>query len=118
MKNTCILRIDCEDSKKNSVSNILGKQPNEDEPYWEISIVQDNSSGPIHYIDEFISILNGKYDSLSELGIRREDISVWRYYEYDQECNMEISPREMKLLSDNGIILCMSCWQSGEKQVL
>jgi hypothetical protein len=112
MKNIFVLRIDCEDIKKSSVSKVLGRQSNKDAPYWEISIIQDDSSGPVNYIDEFIGVLDGKYDSLSELGIQREDISVWRYYEYDQECNMEISPREMKLLSSNEVVLCISCWKS------
>jgi hypothetical protein len=112
MKNTFTLRIDCEASKKPSVSKVLGCQPNENEPYWEISIVQGDHDGPMNFIDDFITMLNGKYDSLSELDIQRENISIWRYYEYNQECNMEISPREMKLLSENGIVLCISCWQS------
>jgi hypothetical protein len=118
MKNTCILRIDCDPSKKPTVSKVLERQPNQDEPYWEISIVQEEHHGPIHYIDEFITLLDGKYDALSKLGIQRQDISIWRYYEYNQECNMEISPREMKLLSENGIVLCISCWQSGAPQTL
>jgi hypothetical protein len=98
------------------VSKILERQPDEDQPYWEIIITQEEHDGPIYYIDEFINLLDGKYDALSELGIPRENISIWRYYEYDRECNMEISPREMQLLSENGIVLCISCWQSGDHQ--
>lgn len=41
-------------------------------------------------------------------------ISIWRYYEYDEQCNFEFSPQELKRMGDNGITFCISCWDTGE----
>jgi hypothetical protein len=112
MKSRFVLKVDCEEDQESLVTKILEREPDIDEAYWQISIYQEKDSYPVNYIQDFIKVLNGKYDALHQLGIQKSNISVWYYYEYDQECNIEILPEEMKLLSDNGIVLCISCWQN------
>jgi hypothetical protein len=105
----------------NAISDILvikpfdkdlqsGKTPNE----WTYEVVQENEDPYFDFIKEFLDILENKYERLSSLGIQKEDISVWYLYEYDQQCNMEFDPTRLKRLGDNGITLCISCWDSGE----
>ena len=67
----------------------------------------------IDFVDRFLNLLDGKYNALSKIGVSREDITIWRYYEYDQECNLEIAPNKIKRLGEQGISLCISCWQQG-----
>lgn len=65
-----------------------------------------------------MDILDGKYLALEDIGVTRDMISIWRLYEYDGQCNLEYSPAEMKRLGDNGITLCVSCWDSGKEPIL
>ena len=48
---------------------------------------------------------------LENIGIEGSDISIWRIYEYDQQCGMEISPADMSRLGNYGITLCIDCFQ-------
>ena len=48
---------------------------------------------------------------LESIGISREDISIWVLYEYEGQCNMEYDPVSMKKIGENGIVLCISCWE-------
>ena len=43
-----------------------------------------------------------------------QNISIWCLYEYDEQCNMEFQPNELKRLGDAGITLCISCWRRGD----
>jgi hypothetical protein len=80
---------------------------------WKYELIEEESSDCINFIDCFLDLLENKYEQLNEIGITRDDISIWMLYEYDNQCNMEFSPNEMKRLGDNGITLCISCWSSG-----
>jgi hypothetical protein len=53
----------------------------------------------------------GDYDKLWRIGIRTEDITIWHIYEHDGQCNLEFDPQRMKRLGENGITLCVSCYQ-------
>ena len=59
--------------------------------------------GTLKYIDA--------YEKLESIGISREDISIWILYEYEGQCNMEYDPVSMKKMGENGIVLCISCWE-------
>ena len=77
---------------------------------WGIEIIQsdENFSG---ILVNFLSLLEGKYEKLESIGISREDISIWVLYEYEGQCNMEYDPVSMKKIGENGIVLCISCWE-------
>jgi hypothetical protein len=110
MKSIFSLKIDCKNEVRESVSKILGYQPVVTD-LWEMEISTEDVNAPVDCIDEFLKILDGKYDALKEIGIQRKNISIWYVYEYEQQCNMEFVPHQTKLLGDNGIVLCISCWK-------
>lgn len=78
-------------------------------------MIEKDSDPYIDFINEFLDLLEGKYDQLLKIGIARDDITVWMLYEYDGQCNMEFLPEQMKRLGANGITLCVSCWESSEE---
>ena len=74
---------------------------------------KDNTDSEIFYdyIKYFLDLLEEKYDKLCEFGIKNNDISIWYLYEYEEQCNMEFSPLNLKRMGENGITLCISCWE-------
>lgn len=113
MKNTYILGIGVEKDNMSLVDKILGIQHNNETHLgWVLEIEEKQES--IDYINFFLNILEGKYNALEQIGVTRDMISIWRYYEYDEQCNFEFSPQELKRMGDNGITFCISCWDTGE----
>ena len=92
------------------LNNVIGVSSNFPHADWGIEIIQsdENFSGILVY---FLSLLEGKYEKLESIGISREDISIWVLYEYEGQCNMEYDPVSMKKIGENGIVLCISCWE-------
>lgn len=92
------------------LNNVIGVSSNFPHEDWGIEIIQsdENFSGILVY---FLSLLEGKYEKLESIGISREDISIWVLYEYEGQCNMEYDPVSMKKIGENGIVLCISCWE-------
>ncbi|MCW1912580.1 hypothetical protein OJ996_03275 [Luteolibacter sp. GHJ8] len=81
---------------------ILTREIAEDGPY-------------IDHIAGFLALLDGKFADLGELGISRSDISIWLLRTYRDQCNMEFAPQTLLHLGEEGLALCVSCWQeSGE----
>lgn len=112
MKYSYVLRINCNSNQSEDVTNLLSVIPTKStNNRWEFEIVQDNKSNYIDYIQIFIDMLENKYNKLEKIGVTRESIVIWIYYEYDQQCNMEFSPDSLKKIGSNGISLCISCWQ-------
>jgi hypothetical protein len=110
MKDTYELRIKCSDNPVKEVEKLLGKNSSNTDIFFWSWIIEDDCK-PTEAFSLFLNFLDGKYDELAKNGIDREKISIWRYYQYDQECNLEISPEQMKSLGEQGIVLCISCWQ-------
>jgi hypothetical protein len=104
------LQISTDTEKANKITQILGVESNYPEVAWGYRlIVKDHIY--TNFIDAFLDILEGKYDKLKEIGIDKEDISIWMIYEYINQCNMEFSPSDMKKLGDSGITFCISCYE-------
>jgi hypothetical protein len=135
MRDIYILRI-ClkKQESRNVVSTILGVEPNTDSQDWEISFADEDNEGIFcepeiedqdlvdpepeepdehyefrYYYDDLLDILEGKYEDLEKVGIERDDISLWNIYEYNSQCNRELSPNEMKRMGENGISLHIVC---------
>ena len=107
------LKIECNEGQSDKLSNLLGVgEYDEYSGSWRVEIEEQASGPPVSFIDYFLGILEGHYASISALGIKQSDISIWRLYEYDQQCNVEISSEDMKRLGSRGIVFCMSCWAS------
>ena len=111
MKYFFSLRIKATPEQSYKITNILGIGPNYPQLGWEHDlVVKDNEYS--NFIDYFISILRGKYEKLEDIGITRDKISIWMIYEYEEQCNMEFTPEDLKKLGDNGINLCVSCYEA------
>lgn len=101
------------------ISEILGVTPlefdttSENYNLWCYG-VEENEEDETPYLDFinlFLDILEPKFTELQNIGIQREDITIWKIYVYDMQCAMEFTPQEMKRLGENGITLCIDCFQ-------
>jgi len=112
MKYSYVLRINCDNSCHNEITCLLNCVPTQStDNRWEFEIVQNCESDYVDYIKIFFDLLGNKYAQLEQIGITRDLIVIWIYYEYDQQCNMEFLPEDLKKIGSNGISLCVSCWQ-------
>lgn len=109
---TYILKIDCELQQINNITQIIGKEPSKKDIIWELILTEKDSDLPLDFINIFLNLLENKFDKLLELGIQRNDITIWMLYKYEGQCNMEFTPQDMKRLGENEITLCISCWES------
>lgn len=60
-------------------------------------------------------MIEPKYAGLNKLNIRGNQITFCMLYEYEQQCNIALDPERLKRLGENGITLCISCWESATK---
>jgi len=104
-----------------SITEIIGVMPTDKDfkdkipNTWTYEVIEEQNDPFYDFINKFLDLLEYKYDKLAEIGIKRSDISIWYLYEYDQQCNMEFDPTRLKRLGENGITLCVSCWDSGQE---
>ena len=90
------------------LEEILGvSSPEEESIRWGYII---ESEAPVDFISYFISILDGKYEQLSEIGVSVESISFWLIYEYEDACEIFFTPSQLELVGKSGITLCISCY--------
>lgn len=103
------LQIDCEPTQQETVSTILDLTPTIKSP-WIFEIEVDQI--PIDGITYLVGLLSDKFERLNQLGITRENISIWILYAYENQCNLEFTPTQLGLLSNERIHLCISCWEA------
>lgn len=110
MSSSYSLRIKTEKDNYEIINEVLGIKPTSIKSYWELSINEDSEK---YYfaIPYFMDILENKIIELKKIKINCNDISIWYFYEYDGQCNMEFPPNNLKRIGENGITLCISCWQ-------
>jgi len=111
----------------NSITEILGIAPKEDDfeimkkmgiqehSSWTYETIQMDDDEYYDFINNFLNILEPKFNELENIGIRKSDITFWMLYEYDQQCNLEFNPNRLKRIGENDITLCISCWDSGQE---
>jgi hypothetical protein len=110
MKNYYSLRINS--NNKEEIFMILGISSNfVNSDIWIYEVIEGEQDPYFDFINEFLNILDGKYESLSQIGISREDITIWLIYEYDNQCNLEFDPNLLYRLGKENIRLCISCYQ-------
>jgi hypothetical protein len=111
----------------NKITNILGWTPTQlgiekhlDTRYsvWSYSVDIGEADPYFDFINIFLDRLEPKFINLEKLGVTKDNITFWLLYEYDQQCNLEFDPQRLKRLGDNGISLCISCWDSGQEYKL
>ena len=88
------LQIDAPKEVYQDINKILGVESNSPHKGWELGLEEKEEDEHIPFIQYFLTVLDGKYDQLKEIGITREDISIWMLYEYEGQCNMEFSPKD------------------------
>ena len=113
--NTYQLQIFCSsDDQLNKISALLNTGPTKQmASTWCLETEEHESEEYFDFINQFLDILEGKYEQLASIGILRKDISLWFLYEYESQCNMEFDPNRLKRLGTEGITLCIPCWQRG-----
>lgn len=103
------------DEVYHQITEILLIEPtifdNEIKNCWCYAIDEKDEDDYIDYINVYLDLIEPKFPELERIGIERSDISIWRIYEYQHQCSMEINPKEMKRLGSNGITLCIDCFQ-------
>ena len=99
------------DCQIEQIDKILGIKSPSRTGAWFYETTQHEDGSSYCFVDDFLSILKGKYEQLEEIGVFRNAISFWLLYEYDQQCNLEFSPKEMTKIGREGITLCISCWE-------
>ena len=108
------LIIECEQPKV--VERILGvSSERSSSNRWSMCFIESEDDPHIPFVNEFLRVLSGKYEALNQAGIERKNISVWVFYQYDQQCNLEFSSKEIGALGKEGIDLCLSCWKKGDE---
>jgi hypothetical protein len=123
-KNEFVLEVNTDrNQSKAAISKILGIKPNRESEDWCLSFIIDYDNDDItdtdeyadsddapSFVDKFIDLLDGKFELLAEIDVMRSDIVFWQYYEYNGQCNLELTPKQLKKLGDNEIRLCIICW--------
>lgn len=107
------LRIKAPNTLHRVISQVLGKPLDDFSRGWIFEVKQEDN-----YFDfiEFLNILEGHYNDLEDIGIERCDITIWMVYGYKQQCNLEFSPNALYRLGQNGVSLCISCYEMGSVQ--
>lgn len=107
------LKIDTRKKNYSEITRILQIVPSSIEYFWEFAINEDNDLY-VRAIDYFMDLIESNIQKLKKSGIEADDIVIWFYKPYTNECNIEFSPNEMRRLAENGITLCISCWETSE----
>lgn len=95
-----------------TLENIIGLKGDVlDFTQWSYELEINIADDWVDFISLFYNALNGKFSKLKKIGITKEDITIWFYYEYIQQCNIEFNPSDLKKLASLGVTLCISCWE-------
>jgi hypothetical protein len=76
---------------------------------WTYQIISNEEEEYFDFINEFLDLLEPKFDELSKVGILKSDITFWLFYEYDQQCSLSYNSQEMKRLGESGIGFNIDC---------
>ena len=108
------LQIVCLDKEqRDRISDLLKAKPTKQMGNtWCLEIEEKENDDYFDFINHFLGLLNDKYEQLEIARITKEDISIGLLYAYNDQCNIEFSPNDLKRLGESGIRFCISCWQS------
>ena len=89
------------DSSKETARSILKLFPSEqdDSPQW-------------YELQQYLELLEDKYEKLDDLGVKRSDISVWMNCAYeDNSCEINFDPVTLLRFGEEEIKPCITCWK-------
>ena len=113
-----ILEICGPQEKLAQINRIFGVNASIEDNVWEYRIVINNKGEFTDPLGKFANMISSNLGELKEIGVNREDITIWKLYEYVDQCNMEFSPEQLSTIGSLGITFCISCWQKGSKIIL
>ncbi len=111
MKYIYSIRIDTDSLSKENIEDIIGIKSNFEYATWGIEIEEREFDEPIYFVRSFMNIIEDKIPILESFGIERDEITIWKLYAYNDQCNMEFDAEDLFRLGKNGIKLCISCWE-------
>lgn len=91
----------------NSISNVIGLQPNIFLSHWELEEIHESEFESATL--EFCKILKLKIEGLENIGVNRDEVSINILYVYNHQCNLEISPFVMKKIGELGVNFFVNC---------
>ena len=110
MITTYFLRIISNENKE-LINNIIGVKSDSRSKSWTYRVIKEELDNYFDFINNFLDLLEGKYQALADIGIQKNNITIWMIEEFSGDCNMEFDPVRMKRLGDNGINLCITCYE-------
>jgi hypothetical protein len=108
MNSAFILKITSPFENRKIFEKIFNYTSNSKDSVWEYCI-EDDSHLFKNALPFFLDLLETKSEVLSQINI--EDISIWYFYEYIGQCNIEFQPDVLKRLGNLKVTLCISCWE-------
>ena len=104
-----VLKISTKSLNAKIVNSAIKQNPTSINPYWELEI-NEQSAYFTNAINYLIDTIEQSKEDLKQDGIKNEDFSIWVYFVYKEQCNLEFNPSELIRLGKNRISLCVSCW--------
>ena len=81
---------------------------------WTYQVVNDEEIEYFDFINVFLDLLEPNFEKLSLAGIQKENILIWLFYEFDQQCALGFSAEELKRMGQSGIALNIDCIQNNK----
>jgi hypothetical protein len=98
--------------KVTSLLNITPVKETSDFSLWTYQAVEnEEDDGYFDFVNKFLDILEPNFERLKVLGIEKNDILIWQFYEYDKQCSMSFNPQELKRFGESGISFNIDCIQ-------
>ena len=96
--------------KITTLLNVNPKPEGQEFDLWTYQVITDEEhDNYFDFINHFLDMIEPNFEKLEILGVKREDITIWLFYEYTEQCAMEFNAQEMKRLGESGIPLNIDC---------
>ncbi len=77
--------------------------------FWTYRQQRFQSQPQVDFMSYFLDVLEGKYQELAGMGIKRRDIMLQWVHRYEGRCHLEFQPMVLERMGRNGIGLSMTC---------
>jgi len=94
-----------------SIDSLLGTVSESRDGFWIKSIHQKEGEQGVDFTKIFRDLIEPHLSSIRQLTWSEQAISVWVLYEYDQQCNFELSADNMRDILAIEAYFCISCWE-------
>ena len=112
MNSKYILRIKTDLENYGALSDLFSlHSPQNPRSFWEY-VIDESEDCYNNAINTIVDNIEKNKADLARIGISVDNMTVWYLYEYEEQCNMEFAPNELKRLGENNLTLCISCWEN------